>query len=99
MTRRRALYFWRKYKLTSKSYNFMLRRQRNQCAICRTHRRKRRLYVDHDHKTGRVRGLLCFVCNKLLVGRSRNGVLHRRAADYLDSAFDARNFFDQRRTV
>lgn len=43
----------------------------NQCAICKRHESefKKRLAVDHSHKTGRVRGLLCFYCNKFRVGR------------------------------
>lgn len=43
----------------------------NQCAICKKHRSefKNNLSVDHAHRTGRIRGLLCFRCNKFLVGR------------------------------
>lgn len=43
----------------------------NQCAICKRHRSdfKNRLSVDHAHKSGRIRGLLCFRCNKLLVAK------------------------------
>lgn len=45
--------------------------QENKCAICKRHETsfKRRLSVDHNHATGRVRGLLCFHCNKFRVGR------------------------------
>lgn len=41
------------------------------CAICKKHESnfKKRLAVDHNHKTGKVRGLLCYRCNKFLVGR------------------------------
>lgn len=41
------------------------------CAICgkpESHFSKR-LAVDHNHKSGKVRGLLCFRCNKFLLGR------------------------------
>ena len=42
------------------------------CAICGKHESQfvNRLAVDHNHKTGRVRGLLCYRCNKFKVGRN-----------------------------
>lgn len=45
--------------------------QEQRCAICRKHEHQfaKRLAVDHNHKTGKVRGLLCYRCNKFLVGR------------------------------
>ena len=41
------------------------------CAICGKAEAlfKNRLAVDHNHRTGKVRGLLCYRCNKFLVGR------------------------------
>lgn len=52
----------RKYGLTLADYNDMLARQRGRCAICQKpfHSKPG---VDHDHATGRVRGLLCSFCN------------------------------------
>jgi hypothetical protein len=42
------------------------------CAICKKPESafKNRLAVDHSHSTGRVRGLLCYRCNKFKVGRN-----------------------------
>lgn len=42
------------------------------CAICEKPQSTfvNRLAVDHNHKTSRVRGLLCYRCNKFLVGRN-----------------------------
>jgi Recombination endonuclease VII len=43
----------------------------DKCAICHKPGSdfKKRLSVDHDHKTNKIRGLLCYRCNKFLVGR------------------------------
>lgn len=46
-------------------------KQGDKCAICERPESsfKRRLNVDHNHRTGQVRGLLCYRCNKFIVGR------------------------------
>src|ERR1035437_2799340 len=70
------------YGITPDQYKAMLKFQNNRCAICRkfeTTRNKRgtlyRLGVDHNHQTGKVRGLLCMSCNtKLVVFENKNFV-------------------------
>lgn len=58
-----------KYGLTLEEYDRMLETQGGGCGICGgTNPDGRRLHVDHDHKTGKVRGLLCINCN-YLIGR------------------------------
>jgi hypothetical protein len=61
--------------------------QGGRCAICGKVPRSRRLAVDHDHKTGEVRGLLCasgdFGCNKGLGYFNDDPELLRRAYEYL----------------
>jgi len=59
---------FRKYGLTIEDYKNMLAEQNNGCAICGHHfsdvqTLKNRLFVDHCHSTGKVRGLLCSECN------------------------------------
>jgi hypothetical protein len=61
----------------------MLKVQGGVCAVCKTAPTTRRLAVDHDHHTGFIRGLLCFRCNKFVVGRHREPTLLRNAAQYL----------------
>lgn len=53
------------YGLPLEDYNRMFAKQNGCCKICGKHQSgfKKRLFVDHDHKTGRIRGLLCFKCN------------------------------------
>lgn len=59
----------REYGLTMVEYQELLSRQNGQCAICRTsdwggsHGTS---CIDHDHKTGVVRGILCHSCNVTL---------------------------------
>jgi DNA-binding CsgD family transcriptional regulator len=47
-------------------YNRLLAAQDGHCALCPNTPKTRRLSVDHDHKTGAVRGLLCYRCNRAL---------------------------------
>lgn len=51
------------YGITAEDYEEMLARQGGKCCVCGGLNRGRRLAVDHDHETGRVRGLLCNRCN------------------------------------
>jgi hypothetical protein len=58
----------RPFRFSLKEYHRLLQAQEGLCAICRQLPTKRlgerkRLAIDHDHKTGRVRGLLCDRCN------------------------------------
>lgn len=69
----------------------MLEDQDNKCKICgvdarqyvSVHRQHNHLCVDHDHATGRVRGLLCDHCNVFIaLARERQDVL-MTAIEYL----------------
>ena len=71
-----------KYKMTQQEYDLRLEKQKNRCAICRKKFRKTP-HIDHNHKTGRNRGLLCDDCN-LGLGRFKDNVkVLRRAIKYL----------------
>ena len=59
----REIYLKRKYGLTIKRYNRLLKKQGGVCAICRKKENGKGLAVDHNHQTGNVRGLLCQNCN------------------------------------
>ena len=53
------------YGITLVQYNEMFETQEGKCAICQRHQNDltRTLCVDHDHKTNKVRALLCVTCN------------------------------------
>ncbi len=50
-----------KYGLTQEQYQQMIMKANNKCEICQ---KECKFCIDHDHKTGKVRGLLCDKCNK-----------------------------------
>ncbi len=80
----------KKYGLSEAEYNTLLARSDNRCEICNSPPKKYALSIDHDHKTGKVRGLLCYVCNKLLIGRlgdrEDSVELYLKASEYLKKA-------------
>lgn len=81
----------RKFGISHDDYNKMLLSQGNKCAICGTENPSRNgksvknFAVDHDHKTGKVRSLLCTPCNQGLGDFLDNPTLLRQAATYLES--------------
>jgi hypothetical protein len=72
--RRRVL---TKYKLTENQFKHILELQGGNCAVCKkvahSEDKGKRLHIDHCHKTGKVRGLLCCHCN-LTLGRVRDDI-------------------------
>lgn len=56
----------KKYGLTPEGFDELASRQRHRCAICRSPKGGRQWHIDHNHKTGAVRGLLCSNCNTAL---------------------------------
>jgi hypothetical protein len=79
----RDWYLRTEYGITLTQYETLLEKQGGGCAICG--RKEKCLCVDHDHATGRVRGLLCGSCNNGL-GRFKDDPKRlRRAANYLES--------------
>lgn len=82
----RNAYLKRRYGITETKYRELLRRQNNCCGICGrpSESFKIRLAVDHNHKTGEIRGLLCTFCNRRVIGRHTNIELFINAVKYLE---------------
>ncbi len=76
----------REYGLTSEQFDKMAEAQGHHCAICSSDtpgRKFKHWHVDHDHSTGRVRGLLCASCNIMLGAAKDNSETLKAAIKYL----------------
>lgn len=65
------------------AWNKMYNAQGQHCALCENNKR---LHVDHDHKTGKVRGLLCYNCNNGLGRFQDNTCILEKAIIYLNKS-------------
>jgi hypothetical protein len=52
--------------VSDEQYARLLAAQGGHCALCPNGPKTRRLHVDHEHRSGKVRGLLCHRCNRAL---------------------------------
>lgn len=71
------------YGVSSTKYLEMYKAQNGKCAVC-TESLGDSGHVDHNHKDGTVRGLLCGHCNRGMGLFKDNSEFLRRAAEYLD---------------
>lgn len=87
----------REFGLSDEDYKQMLIAQQYVCAICHQPERQLRrgrlvaLHVDHDHKTGKVRQLLCTKCNAGLGYFDDNPERMQQAAAYLEKHRDVQD--------
>ena len=73
-----------RYGLSPDGYNLLMEVQGGVCAICeKPELDGKRLHVDHAHRTGRVRGLLCGLCNRGIGSLKDDTMLVERALLYL----------------
>lgn len=71
----------RVYGLTKEDYDVL---DLGRCPLClRPWSNRIRPCVDHDHKSGYVRGILCSYCNRYILGRLNDPVLAHRIYKYL----------------
>lgn len=90
-------YLKKRYGISSAQWHRIYLRQKGLCPICLGPLRKpgnkegrAASAIDHDHKSGRVRGLLDYYCNRRIVGRHRDTEKLKRLVAYLDDDFDGR---------
>ncbi len=82
----RKLHLKKTYGITIEEWDDMFESQKGRCAICGKHQSEfeNALCVDHNHKTGKVRTLLCVGCN-YFVGRIENNVeLVKQIIEYVE---------------
>lgn len=79
------------FGITLEQYRQMSNAQSHKCAICDNYETavdtkgaERFMAVDHCHKTGKIRALLCSACNKALGGFKDSPGLLRKAAEYIE---------------
>lgn len=73
-----------RYRIDLNKYNEMVSEQNGVCKICHKPCSSRKyLSVDHCHKTGVVRGLLCLTCNNMLQRANDDSSFFNRALQYL----------------
>lgn len=87
-TKARDAYFKRVYGSSLAEFEIMFKKQKGRCCICnisktKIFKGKSFLMVDHNHKTGKIRGLLCHMCNLGLGYFGDNKKNLRKALRYL----------------
>lgn len=87
MNTKRNAYLKKSYGITLEEWGVMFEKQNGRCAICGISSQEfwHSLCVDHDHKTGRVRGLLCRRCNAALGNLQDDVSVLQKAIVYLQS--------------
>lgn len=85
----------RNYNLSVDGFNQRFKKQAGKCLICESRLENiflevegKRASVDHDHKTGEIRGLLCNSCNSGLGYLKDDLDLLMRAIDYLENPYE-----------
>ena len=86
LSRARKHHLRKSYGITPEEYDTLLNKQNMVCAICGIKKNgKGKLHIDHDHKTGKVRGLLCMKCNTMLGLSGDNTATLASAIEYSEN--------------
>ena len=79
---KRAISLRYRYKKSEEEYEAQYYKQKGRCAICRK-KSSRNLFLDHDHETGKIRGLLCIKCNFGIAFLNDNIEIMKNAIRYI----------------
>lgn len=88
----RSSHLKRSYGITEEDYSTLLSKQKYMCFGCgiqHQDNKKERLFVDHDHTTGKVRGLLCHHCNIALGSVKDNVETLKKLITYLEKTHES----------
>lgn len=82
----RERHLWRWYRLTIAEFDSLFLGQGSRCGICGSESPigQKHWHIDHDHSTGKIRGILCYYCNLLLGHAKDNTAILRAAIEYLE---------------
>ncbi len=89
--KQRSAFLRSHYGITFSEYEDMLKQQRGVCAICgdgKKHKTQKYLHIDHNHKTSKVRGLLCIRCNTIIGNCKEDVDILQRAIKYIYKHLD-----------
>lgn len=76
-----------RYKITIGDYERMVDEQGNRCKLCGNEPKEgKKLVIDHDHRNGKVRGLLCNSCNVGIGLLQDDPALLEKAINYIQSS-------------
>lgn len=90
----RKRFIERKYGISYEEYEKMVDLQRNVCYVCNRpepDKRNAHLAIDHCHKTGKIRKLLCSRCNKIVGGLEENEDLAEKIKQYIKTICNPSN--------
>lgn len=88
---KRRSHLKKEFNMSLEDYALMLKSQNNCCKICGidnvNNSQHKHLHIDHDHSTGKIRGLLCSKCNTLLGSCKDNIEILKNAIGYLNESY------------
>ena len=90
----KAAFLKRRFGMEKEDWDIILENQDFKCAICKCENTSlKNFHTDHNHKTGKVRGLLCYNCNSGIGNLKENIETLKSAIEYLKK-FEDKSYLD-----